>query len=238
MAQSESITKLVTALAKAQSEITSPARNREVTVTPRSGGGSYKFSYTTLDELIDHVRVPLTKNGLWFVQTTRVGEPGNFILCTKLFHESGEWLDGEISVTDPGTHQQLGSSLTYHRRYALAGILGIASDMDDDANGADGNSIDSSRDRPTPPRSAPAPIKTTVKEDPAKKAAINFAQVASQDIMDCKTMTALQAWKMIKDPKHGTTNVDKIEKLKVYDKELYDQVMLELREAEAKLIGT
>ena len=60
--------KIAAALAKAQSEIANPVRNREVTVVSKRTGGKYKFKYATLDQIYDTIRNPLTKNGLWVVQ--------------------------------------------------------------------------------------------------------------------------------------------------------------------------
>lgn len=223
--QSESIAKLVTALAKAQKMITPPGKNREVTVTPRSGGSSYKFSYTTLDALIEHVRAPLTENGLWFVQTTDAKDTaGNFVLRTVLLHESGEWISGEIPMLDPGNNQQLGSALTYQRRYALAGILGIASDSDDDANGADGNAVEAVKDkvvdrRPVPAKPAPS--------DAAKKAAIAYAQKACEELAGLTVKEQLTAWLH--------TNQSKVDKLKDYDKELYDTVTADVIYARTRI---
>lgn len=148
--QSEQIDKLAEALAKAQAAITSPPRNREVTV--KSDKGSYKFKYATLDGIIEHVREPLTKNGLWFTQTLANGD-GKYRLVTRVVHSSGQWVGSEtplfVMPNNKGemTNQAFGSALTYMKRYALAAILGIAADEDDDANEADGNTVESSKDR-------------------------------------------------------------------------------------------
>lgn len=224
--QSESIAKLVTALAKAQKVITAPTKNREVTVTPRSGGSSYKFSYTTLDALIDCVRAPLTENGLWFVQTTYAGEvAGNFTLKTTLLHESGEWISSEIPMVDPGSNQQLGSALTYQRRYALAGILGVASDSDDDANGADGHSVDAVKDKHI---ARPAPTTTRIAPSPsAKKAAIEFAKKAGEELLSLTLKEQLTAWLSV--------NQSKVDRLKDYDQELADTVQADIIEARGRV---
>lgn len=126
---------LFAALAKAQAQLNAPGKNREVTVKLREGGGSYKFKYATLDHLIEHVRKPLTDNGLWFVQMT---EPGAMI--TRIIHESGESLDSAVPMPNlPTKPQEAGSVLTFFRRYSLSVALGLAADEDDDANVAEGN---------------------------------------------------------------------------------------------------
>ena len=155
MNKSESIANIAKALAAAQAEIANPARNREVTVQTK-GGSAYKFKYATLDAIIDAVRPALTKNGVWFTQTL-ANSDGKYRLITTLLHASGEWLDSEqpLFVTD-NTNQAFGSALTYAKRYALAGMLGVAADEDDDANHADGNTVTDSKKRDT----RPPPAKT------------------------------------------------------------------------------
>jgi hypothetical protein len=160
--QSDQIDKLAEALAKAQAAITSPPRNREVSVKGETKAGkefTYTFKYATLDGIIDHVRAPLTENGLWFTQTLANGD-GKYRLVTRLLHSSGQWIAGETPLfVKPNkfgdvTNQEFGSALTYMKRYALAAILGVAADEDDDANAADGNTVESSKDRT--PANAPA----------------------------------------------------------------------------------
>lgn len=146
--QSEQIDKLAEALALAQKTMTLPKKNREVTVTTGTNT-KYKFEYTTLDALIEHVREPLTANGLWFVQIITHEEAKSF-LETTLMHTSGQWLRGRAQINSQpnGRAQEFGSALTYIRRYALSALLGIASEEDDDANTADGNTVNSKADKP------------------------------------------------------------------------------------------
>jgi hypothetical protein len=159
--QSEQIDKLAEALAKAQSVITSPPRNREVSVRAKTKDGTpftYTFKYATLDGIIEHVRGPLTSNGIWFTQTLANGD-GKYRLITRLVHASGQWIASETPLlVDGSKNQEFGSALTYMKRYALAAMLGVAADEDDDANAADGNTVESSKDR-APARPKPAPVK-------------------------------------------------------------------------------
>lgn len=145
--------KLGEALAKAQVAMTNPPRNREVEVTGETQSGTkykYKFKYATLDAIIDHVRKPLTDNGLWFVQTIEGGDGGSK-LVTTLLHSSGQSIRSETPLlAEKKGNQGFGSALTYMRRYALTAMLGIAADEDDDANAADGNTITESREREKP----------------------------------------------------------------------------------------
>lgn len=148
---------LVAALAKAQSKITCPERNREVEVKTKKGY-SYKFRYTTLDCLIDRVRKPLTENGLWFVQTLEGTELGKYHLVTRLMHSSGQSIESRTPLlVEEAGNQAFGSALTYMRRYALTAMLGIAADEDDDGNAGDGNAAKQStpQRRKQPPKQKP-----------------------------------------------------------------------------------
>lgn len=139
MNKSLEIGKLAEALAKAQASIKPPAKNKKVRVT--SARGSYEFTYSTLDALIESVRVPFSSNGLSFSQgVARID--GSLVLVTMLMHTSGEWISNTVplEVQQPGM-QQLGSAISYARRYGLGDIAGVVAEEDDDANSADGNRV-------------------------------------------------------------------------------------------------
>ena len=57
-------------------------------------------------------------------------------LTTRLFHDSGEWVEDTATIPLPKNDPQgYGSAATYGRRYALAAITGLYQD-DDDGVGA------------------------------------------------------------------------------------------------------
>jgi hypothetical protein len=92
----------------------------------------FKSSYASLSTILDSIDAPLNEAGLSFCQFP-YGENG---LTTILMHaESGEFLMGTYEMKpvkdDP---QGRGSAITYQRRYALASILGLNIEDDDDAN--------------------------------------------------------------------------------------------------------
>jgi len=80
--------------------------------------------------------------------------------------------------------------------------------------------------RPAPAPRAPAPPKTPT-EDPAKKAAIAFAD-QSKKVLDQVTLKEqLTAWKSV--------NLAKVDKVKAYDSDRYDILMLAIASAEARV---
>jgi hypothetical protein len=125
MNKSESIKEIAGALAKFRADIT--------TLTKDADNPFFKSKYASLDNIIEHIKDPLDVAGLSYTQF-----PDGGGLTTILMHaESGEWIEATYAVPlqkqDP---QGAGSALTYMRRYALGAILGLATEVDDDANSA------------------------------------------------------------------------------------------------------
>ena len=125
--QSEQTSDLSAALAKAQQETKAAAFDK---VNPH-----FKNKYASLAAVIDAIREPFAKNGLSYTQTTEMRE-GGFVLVTALRHASGQWIASEYPLPVAAKPQELGSALTYARRYSLSAIACIAADEDDDAEGA------------------------------------------------------------------------------------------------------
>lgn len=102
----------------------------------------FKSKYASLSNILEVINKPLTESGLSFAQFP-IGTHG---LTTILMHgESGEYLEATYDMVpvknDPQGH---GSALTYQRRYALASVLGLNIDDDDDGNAASA--------KPAPPK--------------------------------------------------------------------------------------
>lgn len=144
---------LAAALAKAQGEFPPIPRDKEVTVTIKTGG-SYKFKYAPLDSILNAVREPLVTNGLALTQLLDAGD-----LVTVLLHKDGGSLTGRLPIPSVDGVQAFGSAITYLRRYSIQAILGIAAEEDDDGNHAAGNAA-SFGTRPAPPRLPPADLPT------------------------------------------------------------------------------
>lgn len=138
MITSESLTKIAPALVKAQSEIKGITKNAQ--------GHGYK--YITIDAILELVRPVLSKNGLCLIQNIQGELNGetNLASCeTRILHESGEWMQSDKLVIKPvptasknnpkpiANPRDLGSAITYAKRYQLCGMLGINADVDDDA---------------------------------------------------------------------------------------------------------
>jgi hypothetical protein len=124
MPQSENINELAGALAKAQGVMKAAHFNK---TNPH-----FKNKYADLTAILDAVRHPLSENGLAIVQTPEMLD-GAFCLVTRLLHSSGQYIAGEYPLPAQATPQQIGSAITYAKRYSLCAIVGISADDDDDA---------------------------------------------------------------------------------------------------------
>lgn len=127
--QSESIKELATALAKAQATIQPASKN--------ATNPHFKSKYADLGAIWDACRKPLADNGLSIVQMPTDSGEGRVALTTMLLHTSGEYISSTCSTRlQQDSAQGVGSALTYLRRYALAAMVGIVADEDDDGNAA------------------------------------------------------------------------------------------------------
>jgi hypothetical protein len=148
---------------------------------PHVGKGStnpaFKSKYADLADIVQVVLPALAKNGLAWITTPTVTDDG-FVLAYELRHVSGDSVAGTWPLPDPekATPQQLGSAVTYAKRYALSAVTGIAPDTDDDGNAASAG-----------PGSAPR--RTRVDSAPDKIAA---AIKAAEDCTDAAKLDGIE----------------------------------------------
>lgn len=122
------IGKLATALSKAQGQMQGAKKDAD--------NPFFKSKYADLASVWEACRKPLADNELSVSQVVDANESGMFVK-TMLMHSSGECISGIMPVqfTEKTTAQQIGSIITYYRRYALSAIVGVAPE-DDDGNNA------------------------------------------------------------------------------------------------------
>lgn len=118
MNKSESLANIAKALVAIEKDIKNPKATKE--------NPFFHSKYAPLDAILEENRTLLAKNGLVLLQDTGIN-------TTMILHTSGEFI--ESSPMDLNHEpQKIGSGATYGRRYSLSGMLGIASEDDDDAN--------------------------------------------------------------------------------------------------------
>lgn len=112
---------IIAALSAARAEFPKIPKDSVVN-TPR-----YKFRYASLDAIMEAVTPTLSKHGLAI--TTRIDCD---ILITDLMHVAGGSLTSKAKIPDGNSIQELGSYLTYLRRYSVTCLLSLTADEDDD----------------------------------------------------------------------------------------------------------
>ncbi len=135
MNSSPEIKDLAEALSKAQGEIKQPHKSKTAKV-PMKTGGSYSYKYADLADIIECLKEPFKKYGLSYLQGVTT-KGGGVVVTTRLMHSSGQFIEEELWMpVGDDRPQTLGSIITYGRRYALAAMVGIAPDDDDDGQQA------------------------------------------------------------------------------------------------------
>lgn len=155
MKHSESIKEITAALAKAQAVIRNAAMDKT--------NPAFKSKYADLSSVWAACRNALSTNGIAVFQSPSA-DGAKVTVTTLLAHSTGEWVEGELTVTaDKGTPQGIGSAITYARRYGLSALVGvapgddIADDGDDDGEAAEGRTH-------TPPTTRVEAVKAKVAE--------------------------------------------------------------------------
>lgn len=132
---------LVKALCAARKGFSAVETSRTAKVQPKAKDGRemqpYSYSYATLADAIDATAEALAEHGLALFQDFEQVR-GGIEIRTELVHESGEWRLARLAMPlqqDAGP-QQIGSAITYGRRYSLFAMLNLAPETDDDGKGA------------------------------------------------------------------------------------------------------
>ncbi len=125
-----SIAKVTQALVKAQAQF-KPC--------PKAGfNPHFKSHFATLEDIMESIREPLTSNGLAITHEIKVQSTADtveWVMVTRLLHESGQFLETTLPVKI-GNAQQVGSELSYMKRYGLSALVAVVSDEDDDGEAA------------------------------------------------------------------------------------------------------
>jgi hypothetical protein len=133
METSEQINELAPALSKLQSSISNPVKDAK----------AHHSRYASFPSVLNTIRPHLAENGLSIVQTSRKDElygSMHVIVTTRLLHSSGQWIQEDISsainMKAQNSIQDMGSLISYLKRYAIQGLVLIAGDDDDDGEAA------------------------------------------------------------------------------------------------------
>lgn len=127
--RSQAIGELVSALAAAKKSFKPVKKETDGQVGTRS------YKYADLSSVVDAYQDALTTNGLILTHTLRP-QDGHMVLSTTVYHVSEQWLSSEAPVPALDRPQELGSFLTYLKRYNACALLDIVAESDDDGKAA------------------------------------------------------------------------------------------------------
>jgi len=155
----------------------------------------FKNKYASLAAVVKTCAPVLSENGLAFSQIFS----GSDIITIVADTETGEKIESvlRLPVADTATAQQIGSAITYMKRYALCAILGVVGDDDDDGNEA----------TKTHPAKQPQPEPKKELTPAAKLAAIPAAVASLKDLAALNAFYA-RCQPILDDAANGLTAID------------------------------
>ena len=118
------------ALAQLQMELPRIDKDQTAKVKSERTGAQYSYTYADLAQISQKVLPLLGKVGLAFTSRPTMKD-GKFVLVYELRHASGDMIAGEYPLSERGTPQEIGSAITYARRYCLCAVTGVAPDDED-----------------------------------------------------------------------------------------------------------
>lgn len=179
MNKSESIVEISKAMAKFQSEVKQPFKDKS--------NPFFKSKYVPLESVVESITSIAPKHGISFVQWASNDDTGRVGVSTMIMHTSGEYIefDPVYMDADKNTAQGAGALISYLKRYSLSAVFGITSDQDDDGNHASGNTNKPKQQ----PKARPEQIKDL--KDKIKQA----LEVGGEDATEQK----LKTWLKISD---------------------------------------
>jgi hypothetical protein len=158
---------------------------------------SYTNRYAPLSEVLSVVHPALCKQGLTFSHTFEPGTEGSepILICT-LLHTSGETLKSRLPLViarGKNPTQDLGSAITYCKRYTLMAILGLDADVDTDGAFAD---EDDKEERSERIKAVVSKLeKKTVKKELKPKPALTQDKGIDKETKDIVNMRLAAAYK-------------------------------------------
>lgn len=118
----------------------------------------FKSTYADLAAVRECVVPVFNRHGFAIIQGTNCDAVAGFHLETKILHESGGQMIFRFPLPpDVGRVQQVGSVITYARRYSYAAIAGIVAEEDLDGNETLSSPNGGGRSAASGPASGPNP---------------------------------------------------------------------------------
>jgi len=124
MITSPTISKIAPALLLAQKEIGGAKKG--------ATNPFFKMKYSDLGSVMEACKEAFNNHGITVLQPVTTTD-GVTVVATLLLHESGEYISSSMKVSckNPDNPQEMGSAITYAKRYSLQAIAFIPSEDDD-----------------------------------------------------------------------------------------------------------
>lgn len=171
MKTSEQFSEFATAMVAAKKAFGPVVKDHKARI--KSDKASYDYSYADLAAVLEACEEHLLNAGI-FVAQESVADGARVTVSLRMVHAgSGQWIEYEpLTMTaSNATPQQLGSAITYARRYQLVTALGLAP-QDDDGAAASANDRpaydDARRQRPQQTQRPPAQTAAPAADAPAE----------------------------------------------------------------------
>jgi hypothetical protein len=120
-------------------------------ITKDSKNDHFKNTYASLDAIMEFLQPHLEKESL---QITHASD-GEFVVTDVVDIESGDIYTSKLPLPTNCKPQDLGSAMTYYRRYNIVMMFNLLFDEDDDGNKASGYGKQQVQQRQT---AVPAPV--------------------------------------------------------------------------------
>ena len=120
------------ALSALQAHLPRVAKDHTASVTSQRTGKTHTYDYADLLDVTEAILPRMAALGLSFTCCPTMLD-GQFVLDYSLMHvTAGAAVGGRYPLPAGGTPQEIGSAITYARRYALCAVTGLAPGGDDD----------------------------------------------------------------------------------------------------------
>jgi hypothetical protein len=145
----------------------------------------FKSRYSSLDAIVSATRPALHKHGLFVYHEVSVIEYKLTVVAVLELAATGERRTNAAVIDVTPNVQQIGSAITYLRRYTLAPLLGVCSDEDDDGNAqATAPAKPRQQQRPQQQKTPPKPELTEDEATFVNDMAARIAAAMSSDELD------------------------------------------------------
>jgi hypothetical protein len=132
---------LYAALAKARMDFGQVFKSKAAEI--KSDRGSYSYTYSPLEKYFEAINKALGENGLALAGGIEYTDDGHMLVITHLGHTSGQWIENSLDMGVPKSLREMGSLMTYGRRFGVCLTVEIQGEDEDDDGEAAHQSLES-----------------------------------------------------------------------------------------------